>query len=72
MAEASKTPTTSFKVNDRVKRVSGEGCVGTIAEVRYETTGRDEAAKEKNPIIAVLWDNGTQTVVGSRGIVSAK
>lgn len=72
MADTSKTATTTFKVNDRVKKASGEGCTGTIVEVRYETTGRDEAAKEKNPIIAVAWDNGTQTVMGAKGIQAAK
>ena len=50
-----------FKVNDRVKRVSG-GSGGIIKELRVETTSvshREE--NDKNVLINVLWDNGTQS-----------
>lgn len=48
-----------IKVSDRVKRSNGESCVGTVKEIRFESTAAKSENKEKNPIIGVQWDNGT-------------
>lgn len=48
-----------LKVNDRVRRVSGEGCYGTVKDIRTEVTSTRSDPKEKGLLITVLWDNGT-------------
>jgi len=59
MAEATNT-TKKFKVNDRVQRATGKGCLGVVKDLRSEITaaGRSEE-KEKNLMLNVQWDNGT-------------
>jgi hypothetical protein len=62
-----------FKVKDRVRRVGGSGCSGVVTDVRIETTiSAAEADKEKNLMIQVLWDNGTQSFFGPDGLEPAK
>ncbi len=53
-------PVKKFKVNDRVRRVTGQGCWGVVKDVRSEVTsaGRPEEGN-KNLMINVQWDNGT-------------
>lgn len=50
-----------FKLNDRVKRVAGGGCQGVIKDIRSEVTAAASEKTEKNLLICVLWDNGTQS-----------
>jgi len=61
-----------FKVNDRVKRISGEGCMGIVKEVRAETTSVGDSKKEKPLLIAVLWDNGTLSYFSPEGLQQSK
>jgi len=49
-----------FKVNDKVKRAGLPGVYGIVKDVRKETTAKGES-KEKNIMICVQWDNGTQS-----------
>lgn len=49
-----------FKINDKVKRTGLPGVYGIVKDVRKETTAKGES-KEKNIMICVLWDNGTQS-----------
>jgi hypothetical protein len=48
-----------FKVNDRVKRVSGSGCLGVVKEIREEIVGTSGDTKDKAVLVKVQWDNGT-------------
>lgn len=51
-----------FKTGDRVKRVQGEGPLGTVQGVRVETTRQVIKVDETEPpsvTVTVLWDNGT-------------
>jgi len=48
-----------FKVSDRVKKISNQGCLGTVREVRQEVTNSNQESREKNVMVYVLWDNGT-------------
>ncbi len=48
-----------FKVSDRVKRVKGGGCFGTVKDVRAEISTNKSDTREKPIMIGVLWDNGT-------------
>ncbi len=50
-----------FKENDRVKRVSKIGSVGTVKEIRFEleNSGLSLEAREKGAMVGVLWDSGT-------------
>ena len=53
-------PAKKFKVNDRVRRVSGQGCLGNVKDVRSEITSAGRADEgNKNLMINVQWDNGT-------------
>lgn len=51
--------TKKLQVNDRVKRVSGTGCLGVVREVKTEVTAVKPEEQEKGIMIAVAWDNGT-------------
>jgi hypothetical protein len=48
-----------IKLDDRVKRVSIPGCLGTVKEIKTEVTTNNQEAREKNLMINVQWDNGT-------------
>ena len=51
-----------FKKEQRVKRVDGTGCLGTVVEVLDEVQNGSQSAEKKNEkgvIITVEWDNGT-------------
>jgi hypothetical protein len=61
-----------LKVNDRVKRLSGEGCIGVVKEIRAETTSIGDSKKEKPVLISVLWDNGTISYFSPEGLQVAK
>jgi hypothetical protein len=60
----------TFKPNDRVKRVFGGGCVGTVQEVRAEVSVSSEPKREVGYIIVVLWDNGTLSSFSPDGLVA--
>lgn len=62
---------TKFHVNDRVKRSSGAGMLGTVKDVRVEVTASSAEAKEKSVMFLVQWDNGTLSIFGQEGIVTA-
>ena len=53
-----------LKVNDRVKRSSIPGCLGTVKAVKTEVTAQTVEAQERGIMINVLWDNGTDSFVG--------
>ena len=61
-----------FKLNDRVKRSNGEGCLGIIKELRAETTSISDSKKEKPLLVSVLWDNGTLSYFAPEGLQLAK
>jgi hypothetical protein len=58
----------NFKASDRVKRVYGEGCLGTVQELRAEVTLSSEPDKEVGYIVVVLWDNGTLSSFSPDGL----
>lgn len=49
----------NLKVSDRVKRATGDGCLGVIKEIREETMAARVESPQKSPLVNVLWDNGT-------------
>jgi hypothetical protein len=51
--------TKKFEVNDRVKRATGTGCLGTVKDVRSDITVTSQEAREKGILLNVQWDNGT-------------
>lgn len=58
--EASRTLGTEISVNDRVRRVSGEGPFGTVEEVREEiNTSATDRPRAKKFLVRVRWDSGT-------------
>ena len=50
---------TDLKVDDRVRRCGGEGCLGVIKEIREEIVGTSGDTTDKALLVKVLWDNGT-------------
>lgn len=56
-------------VNDRVKRVSGQGCHGIVKDVRVETTSA--TSKEKPLLVLVQWDNGTASYFAPESLTKA-
>lgn len=48
-----------LKQGDKVKRVSGIGCLGTVKSIREETTKSQNESPMDSLIVKVLWDNGT-------------
>ena len=50
-----------IRLNDRVKRTSGVGCFGVVKDIRSEVTASPSEKTEKNLLVCVLWDNGTQS-----------
>jgi len=48
-----------FSVNDRVRRVNGEGSQGAVQEVRQEVIASSGDTREKGIMVTVAWDNGT-------------
>ncbi len=59
--------TGKFKINDRVKRISVPGGIGTVKELRTEVsassveTRSSTEARERNLMVSVQWDTGTQS-----------
>lgn len=53
---------------DRVRRSTGEGCLGTVLDVRTEVVVSTLEMKEKGLIVAVQWDNGTMSYFGPEGL----
>ncbi|MDC0358876.1 hypothetical protein OAO01_08675 [Oligoflexia bacterium] len=47
------------KIDDRVKRKKGEGCLGTVKDVRAEVVASGGDSKDKALLVSVKWDNGT-------------
>jgi hypothetical protein len=62
----------SLKVNDRVRRVYGGGCCGTVKDVREEVTASADDRREKALLINVLWDNGTMSCFSPDGLEAAE
>lgn len=62
---------TKFHVNDRVKRSTGAGMLGTVKDVRIEVTASSDEAKEKSVMFLVQWDNGTLSIFGQEGLLAA-
>lgn len=61
-----------FKVNDRVKRSrEAVGSLGTVKDVRQETTSTTHENREKGILITVQWDNGTFSYHGPAGLERA-
>jgi hypothetical protein len=60
---------TTLKPKDRVRRAFGEGCYGTIKEIREEVTLSSEPTRELAYIVVVLWDNGTLSSFSPDGLV---
>ena len=48
-----------IKKDQRVKRKSGTGCLGTVQSVRSETTASTGDLTSKGLLVQVQWDNGT-------------
>lgn len=48
-----------FKINDRVKRNQLSGCLGTVREIRIESSASTQAQRERGILVCVQWDNGT-------------
>lgn len=63
---------TMLKPKDRVKRQYGEGCYGTVQEVRAEVSLSSEPDREVGYIVVVLWDNGTLSSFSPDGLVVVK
>jgi hypothetical protein len=61
-----------IKLDDRVKRVRGEGCYGTVREVRAEVSLSSESTREVGYIVVVSWDNGTVSSFSPDGLVVIK
>jgi hypothetical protein len=70
MAEA--TPGRKFKINDRVKRAKGTGCLGTVKDIRAETSASQKEEKVANLLVNVLWDNGTLSYFTPSALESVK
>jgi hypothetical protein len=58
----------AFKEKDRVRRSWGEGCLGTVQQVREEVTSTSGDVREKGLLISVLWDNGTLSYFSPEGL----
>ena len=70
---ASEQKNIEWKVSDRVKRIpdiAGEESfsIGTVKEVREESTGTADKDGKKPFLICVQWDNGTASVTGPGGL----
>lgn len=61
-----------IQLSDRVKRAHGEGCFGTVREVRAEVSVSSEPNREVGYIIVVAWDNGTVSSFSPDGLVVVK
>jgi hypothetical protein len=58
----------TIEINQRVRRVGGEGPVGTVTEVREEVTASRRESKERGLIVNVTWDNGTKSYFSPDGL----
>jgi len=61
-----------FKAGDRVVQANSPGPVGTVRNVRVETTRTSVQEKDREPLgvtVTVLWDNGTQSHFVPDGLV---
>lgn len=52
----------------KVTTTSTRGCLGTIKNLREETTLSMKETKEKTMMVHVLWDNGTLSYLGPEGV----
>ena len=53
-----------FKRGDRVRRIDGDGPLGTVQKVRIETVRQSikvEGSEPPGVTVTVLWDNGTSS-----------
>jgi hypothetical protein len=57
-----------IKPSDRVRRISGDGCHGTVKEIREEVTLSSDTNREVGYIVVVLWDNGTLSAFSPEGV----
>ena len=57
-----------LKVNDRVKRANGCGCLGVVKDIRTEVSTTSAETREKNLMIKVAWDNGTVSYFGPEAL----
>ena len=71
MSESSTTK--KFKVNDRVRKVSGTGCLGVVKDVRLEISATtSDTQRDKTAMINVLWDSGTLSYHGASTLEAVK
>lgn len=61
-----------FKVNDRVKRATDFGSLGTVKDLKMEVSQSSAEVREKGLMIVVQWDNGTVSYHGTDSLVAAK
>lgn len=59
-----------MKAKDRVRRVNGTGCAGTLIEIRTEVTASTTEGKDRDKplLVSVLWDNGTYSYFAPEGL----
>ena len=56
------------KVNDRVKRIGRQGCLGLVKAVKEEVVGTTGDKKDKGLLVEVQWDNGTVSYFAPEGL----
>lgn len=64
--------TKKLKVNDKVKRAQGQGCHGTIKDIRAESMGSISDTREKPLLVTVQWDNGTLSTFAPESLEAVK
>lgn len=72
MANDQSLPNVKFKVNDRVRRANGQGCNGTVRELRTDVTASSADQRDRSVMVNVLWDNGTQSSMAPDSLVEAE
>jgi hypothetical protein len=53
--------TRKYKESDRVRRLGGSSCPGTVKALRTELSATTPEARERGLLVSVLWDNGTMS-----------
>lgn len=66
--EAAATSQKKFNIDDRVRSLSGDRCLGVVKEVREELVSPTDEVRDRVKMIKVLWDNGTFSYFGPEAL----
>lgn len=70
MANEKKKP--NLQVEDRVRRLDGSSCPGTIKTLREEVVGSAGEAGQTDYLVQVQWDNGTLSYIAPESLTVIK